>query len=73
MKKIFVSIFIPFILFADTNITMPEPNVRDVITNGYHKFLNSLDCFLTNYKDINKSNFKKISKNKLHMIVSPIA
>jgi hypothetical protein len=70
MKKIFISILISFLLIADTNITTSKSNIRDIITDGYHKVLNSLDCFLTNYKDVNNSNYEKIKQNKLYMIVS---
>lgn len=71
MKKVLLtSLFICLTLFAETNTTIENLNFRDKITNGYHKFLNSIDCYLTNYDDINQSNYKKISKNKLYVILS---
>ncbi len=70
MRKVLISFLICFSLMADTNVTDEEPSLRDNITNGYHKILNSIDCYLASYDDANLSNYKKISKNKLYMVLS---
>ena len=70
MKKVFISFLICFTLMADTNTTEEDLDFRDKVTNGYHTILNSVDCFITNYDDVNQSNYKKISKNKLYIILS---
>lgn len=71
MKKIlYLTLLISSILFAETNTTWKDLSMRGKVTNGYHKFLNAIDCFLTNYDDINHTNYKKVSENKLYMIYS---
>jgi hypothetical protein len=72
LKKVFVSTWICFALIAgaDTNAGKKELDFRDKVTSGYHTILNSVDCFITNYDDVNQSNYKKISKNKLYIILS---
>jgi hypothetical protein len=69
LKKVLLILFLLcFTLLADTNTT--KQSLIESITNKYHTFLNGLDCFLTNYDDINKTNYKKITQNKLYMIFS---
>ena len=71
MKKFLLASFlICCTLFADINTTKKELDFREKITNSYHSFLNNIDCYIADYEDINQSNYKKISKNKLYLIFS---
>ncbi|MCH9813986.1 MAG: hypothetical protein K0U47_08610 [Epsilonproteobacteria bacterium] len=71
MRIILLSLFIHLTLFADFNATKKEiDNFRKVVTLGYYGALNNLDCYLTDYNDTNRSNYKEISKHKLQIIIS---
>jgi hypothetical protein len=71
MRIILVSLLISASLFADFNATKKEINdYRKIVTIGYYDTLNTIDCYLTDYNDTNRSNYKQISKNKLQIILS---
>jgi len=70
MRGIFLSFLISFTLFADSNITKTMNDIRCDVSNRYYNLLNNIDCYLADYDDINGSNYKIISKNKLYIILS---
>ncbi len=71
MRAILLSLLISLPLFADFNSTKNEiDNYRKIVTMGYYDTLNNIDCYLTDYNDTNRSNYKQISKNKLQVILS---
>lgn len=71
MKKLLLVSFLVYsTLAADTNTTKEALSLRDKITDNYHTLLNTIDCFFTDYDDINQTNYKKISQNELRIIFS---
>lgn len=71
MRAILLSLLICLPLFADFNSTKKEiDDYLKIVTNGYYDTLNSVDCYLTDYNDTDRSNYKQISKNKLQVILS---
>ncbi len=67
MKKVICSIiFIYTTLFAKSEIDN-EFDIRGEVIDGYHTFLNTIDCFISGYDDINGSNYKQIAKNSFHL------
>jgi hypothetical protein len=71
MKIILLSLIIHLSLFADLNFTKKEiGNFRKTMTTGFYETLNTIDCYLCDYNDTNRSNYNQISKNKLQIILS---
>jgi len=71
MRVVLLSLLISLSLFADFNSTKKEiEDFRKKATEGYYDVLNNIDCYLTDYNDTNKSNYNKISKNRLQIVLS---
>lgn len=71
IRIILLSLLINLSLFADFNTTKKEiDDFRKTVTVGYYDTLNHIDCYLTDYNDTNRSNYKQISKHKLQVILS---
>ena len=55
---------------ADTDITDIESDFRTKVTDRYHRLLHSIDRYFVSDANENLSHYKKISQNKLYMILS---
>ncbi len=71
MRIFLLFILISISLSADLNSTKKTiSDFRKTVSTGYYEALNTIDCYICDYNDINRSNYKKISKNKLQIILS---
>jgi len=80
MKKSLLLLFVlPLCLFADLNTTFS--NAYDTIksqsdalhkraTFEYHRFLYSMDCYLCNSDDFNRSSYEAVRKSRLLIVLS---
>lgn len=70
MRLFLLAILMILSLHADFNTTKEVDDFRKKVTNGYYDTLNNIDCYLADYNDTDKSNYKEISKHKLQIILS---